>query len=66
MAKYLKITFITSCPTYGLWFERFVVGMHTRIEGEVHQDKFVTLDVVHRLVDELEAYFKNIKDRDEQ
>jgi len=38
MARDLKKTYITSCPTYGLWFKRFVIGMHKRMGDEVHQD----------------------------
>ena len=66
MARDLKKTFVTSCPTYGLWFERFMVGMHKRMGDEVHQDKAVTLEVVHRLVEGLESEFKRSVDRDEQ
>ena len=33
--------------------------------GEVHQDKATTLDMVYRLVDELEIDFKSNKDREE-
>ena len=32
--------------------------------GEVYQDKAVTLDVVYRLLEGLEANFKNSKDRE--
>ena len=32
---------------------------------EVYQDKSTTLDMVHRLVDELETDFKNNRDREE-
>ena len=35
MARDLKKTFVTSCPTYGLLFERFMVGMHKRMGDEV-------------------------------
>ena len=57
MARDLKKTYVTSCPTYGLWFERFVIGMHKRMGDEVHQDQAVTLGVVHKLVDGLERDF---------
>ena len=58
MARDLKKTYITSCPTYGLWFERFIMGMHKRMGDEVHQDQAVTLAVMHKLVDGLEKDYK--------
>ena len=36
MDRDLKKTYVTSCPTYGLWFKRFVIGMHKRVGDEVH------------------------------
>ena len=49
---------------YGLWFKRFMAGMHKRVGDEVYLDKYVTLDVVYRLLEGLEANFKNSKDRE--
>ena len=57
MARDLKKTYVTSCSTYGLWFERFVIGMHKRMNDEVHQDQAVTLGVVHQLIEGLERDF---------
>lgn len=31
MTKDTTKTFVTQCPTYGLWFERFVKGLHSRM-----------------------------------
>ena len=50
---------MSSCPSYGLLFERFVQGMHKRTGDEVHQDQAVTLKVVHRLVDNLEWDYRD-------
>ena len=57
MARDLKKTYVTSCPIYGMWFLRFVIGMHKRMGDEVHQDQAVTLGVVHKLVEGLERDF---------
>ena len=57
MARDLKKKCVTSCPTYGLWFERFVIRMHKRMNDEVHQDQAVTLGVVHQLIEGLERDF---------
>lgn len=46
-------TYVTSCPSYSLWFERFIVGMHKMMGNEVHQDKAVTLEVIHKLIEGL-------------
>ena len=48
MAKDTRKTYVTSCPSYSLWFERFIVGMHKRMGDVVHQDKAVTLEVLHK------------------
>ena len=57
MARDVRKTYVTSCPSYSLWFERFIVGMHKRMGDEVHQDKAVTLEVVHKLIDGLEVEY---------
>ena len=46
MVRYLKNT-----------FERFVTGMHKRMEDKVHQDQEVTLVVIYKLIDGLERDF---------
>ena len=32
MARDIKKTYLTSYPTYGLWFDRLILGMHKRME----------------------------------
>ena len=49
--------YVTSCLTFGLWFERFVIEIYKRMENEVHQDQVVTLGMVHKLADRLERDF---------
>ena len=55
MARDTRKTYVTSCPSYSLWFERFIFGMHKRMGDVVHQDKAVTLDVVHKVIEGLEV-----------
>ena len=43
-----------------------MVGMYKCMGDEVYQYKVVTLDVVHKLVDELESDYKSSKDWEEQ
>ena len=54
------------CTSCGV--ESFVYGMNKRMEDKVHQYKAINLDVVHKLIDELEIDFgqvvtENIKER---
>ena len=62
MARDLRKTYITSCPSYCLWFERFMFGTHKRIGDEVHQNQAISLEVIHMLVDDLEKEFSKSKD----
>lgn len=59
MVRDLKKTFVNSCPSYILWFERIVRGIHKRMGDEVYQDQAITLEVVHRLVEGLEKYYRS-------
>ena len=53
--------YATSCPVYSLWFERCMVAMHKRMGDEVRQDKTVTLEVAHRMIEGLEKEFLRAK-----
>ena len=57
MAQDVKKNHVTSCPSYLLWLYRFMTSMHKQKGDVVKQDKAVTLDVIHKLVEELERYF---------
>ena len=59
MARDLKKMFENSCPSYSLWFERFVQGMHKRMGDESHQDQAITLEVIHRLIEDLEKDYRD-------
>ena len=66
MARDIKKTYVTSCPTYGLWFERFILGMHKRMGDEVHQDQAITLAVMHKLIEGLDFDFDRSKSNEEK
>ena len=53
MMKDLKKIYVTSCPAYGLWFERLVIWIYKWIGDEVHQEQAV----VHTLIEGLESYY---------
>ena len=54
MAKDIRKTYVTSCPSYLLWFERLIIGMDIRMSDMAHPDKAVTLEVLDKLVEGLE------------
>ena len=57
LARDIEKTYVTSCPTNTLWFEQLMSGMHKRMGDMVKQDKTITLNVIHRLVEDLEAEY---------
>ena len=65
MVRDVKKTYVTFCPTYILWYEIFILGIHKRMGDEVRQDIVVSLDVVHKLVEDLEEEYKLAGDVDE-
>ena len=46
LARGVKKTYVTSYPAYSLWFEHFMTGIDRRMDGEVLQDKVVTVEVI--------------------
>ena len=61
LVRDIRKTYVTSCPAYSLWFERFMMGMHKYMGDEVRQDKAVTLEVVHKTIEGLEEDFLRAK-----
>jgi len=50
MAKDAKKTMVTHSPTYGLWFQRFMLGCHKRMGEKLKQDMGVSIEVMHALL----------------
>jgi hypothetical protein len=44
----------TSCPTYGYWFERFILGCHKRMGDIVVSDYALLKDLYTELMNQLE------------
>jgi hypothetical protein len=58
----------TSCPTYGYWFERFILGCHKRMGDIVVSDYALSKDIYLELMNQLEedwddAYTEAEKDK---
>jgi hypothetical protein len=54
MAHKLNKTYQTGCPTYGYWFEKFMLGMHRRMGDVVNSDYAVSKEIVVALLRDLE------------
>jgi hypothetical protein len=50
MARDTMKTFVTKCPTYCLWFERFVKGMHSRMGDDTRPDVAISIEVMISLM----------------
>lgn len=66
MARDTLKTFLTDCPTYSLWFERFMRGMHSRMGDDHRPDLAISKEVMHEIMnllneDYLEASYESRK-----
>ena len=62
MARDTAKTFLTKCPTYCLWFERFMRGMHARMGDDRRPDTAISLKVMHALMNRVEEDFLESSD----
>ena len=46
--------FVTRCPGYSLWFERFIRGMHSRMGDDRRPDAAISNDVMHAVMNRVE------------
>jgi len=50
----VKMSFTNECPTQSVWFERFSRGCLSRMGQIVRQDRALSLEVLHQLMENLE------------
>lgn len=55
MAKDTKKMMVTDCPTYGLWFEKFMKGCHKRMGDIVRPDRALSSNILLEILKLLEA-----------
>lgn len=55
MAKDRAKTFVTKCPTYGLWYERFNKGLHSRMGDDRRPDMAICSDLMKEIMDIVNA-----------
>jgi hypothetical protein len=54
MAHNTSRIWVTECPSYGYWFERFMRGAHKRMGEEVRSDFALSIRVLHKILGHLE------------
>jgi hypothetical protein len=54
MAYVTSKTYHTHCPTYGYWFERFILGCHKRMGDMVVSDCALSIEIFKELLVDLE------------
>jgi hypothetical protein len=50
MAQNTTRIWVTACPSYGYWFERFMRGVHKRMGEEVRPDFALSVSVLRRML----------------
>ena len=61
LAKEEKKLMLTDSPTYSLWFERFIRGMHNRMGDDIRPDEGVDIDLLHHMLNTLKHCVDNTK-----
>ena len=51
LAKDNRKLMLTDNPTYNLWFERFVRGIHNPMGDDIRQDLSVDVKVLHHMLE---------------
>jgi hypothetical protein len=54
MAQGTAKTYVTDCPTYSYWYERFMRGVHKRMGEEVRSDYALSVQVLHQILSNLD------------
>jgi hypothetical protein len=54
MAQNTTRIWVTTCPSYGYWFERFMRGVHKRMGEEVRSDFALSIVVLHKILGHLD------------
>lgn len=62
MARDKMKTFVTQCPTFSLWFERFISGMHSRMGDIRRPDTAISGKVMHQLMKRVDVDFYDTED----
>ena len=66
MAQDSRKTMVTDSPTYGIWFQRFMLGCHKRMGEKLKQDMSVLIEVMLALMNMLETDYLSAEDEGER
>jgi hypothetical protein len=61
MAHNTSKIWVTECPSYGYWFERFMRGVHKRMGEEVRSDYALSIRVLHKVLWHLERQWSEAR-----
>ena len=59
MARDQIKTYVTKCPTYTLWFERFAKGMHSRMGDDRQPDAAISIKLMEALDTKVDQDYLN-------
>ena len=54
MARDTMKTYVSDCPTYCMWFERFIRGLHSRMGDDRRPDTAVSSAVMHAIMERVD------------
>ena len=66
MAHETRRIYQTECPTYGSWFDRFMLGVHKRMGDQSRPQQAVSEDIVRGLLDAMEQEWGDTDETDEK
>ena len=58
IAKETTKTYVRDCPTYCLWFEHFVKGVHNQMGDDRHLDVAICLELMKEIMTRVEVDFQ--------
>jgi hypothetical protein len=65
MAYKTSKVYVTWCPTYGYWFERFILGCHKRMGDIVNSHYAISKEIYLELIDQLESDWEDTESDEE-
>jgi hypothetical protein len=66
MAKDTTKTYVTKCPTYCLWFERFIKGMHSRMGDDSRPDAAISSELMLSLMNRVNIDFLEAENEEDK
>jgi hypothetical protein len=64
MAQNTTKIWVTDCPSYSYWFERFMRGVHKRMGEEVRSDFALSIRVLHKMLGHLDKEWNDARTMD--